>query len=83
LKILLEKSTNLNQPFEGFKYFFFYILPLLNLETIYKTEKTVIFIHGRRECDRLIYLEIIFKKLFLSLSIVLACEGFRVIPVNT
>nr|CAD2169371.1 unnamed protein product [Meloidogyne enterolobii] len=54
LKILLEKSTNLNQPFE---------------ETIYKTEKTVIFIHGRRECDRL--------------SIVLACEGFRVIPVNT
>uniref|UniRef100_A0A915N107 Helicase C-terminal domain-containing protein n=1 Tax=Meloidogyne javanica TaxID=6303 RepID=A0A915N107_MELJA len=54
LKILLERSTNLNQPFE---------------ETIYKTEKTVIFIHGRRECDRL--------------SIVLACEGFRVIPVNT
>ncbi|CAK5074975.1 unnamed protein product [Meloidogyne enterolobii] len=54
LKILLEKSTTLNQPFE---------------ETIYKTEKTVIFIHGRRECDRL--------------SIVLACEGFRVIPVNT
>ncbi|KAF7640301.1 hypothetical protein Mgra_00000126 [Meloidogyne graminicola] len=54
LKLLLEKSTNLNGTFE---------------EPLYKTEKTVVFIRGRRECDRL--------------AIVLACEGFRVIPVNT